>query len=125
MQQAAATQLFMAQGPVPVEMLLKEGVMKHLLQLTTQLATCCMSDGQTACLQVPASCMDPATGRVSMSACSFKNGSPMVSGVEKVAVIAVVIDCELCWEHPALCTCRVHVTLPEVDMASLCDPISV
>lgn len=56
----------MAQAPVPVELLLAEGVMKRLLELATQLAALYMPAEDDMCLQVPASCMDLSTGHMSL-----------------------------------------------------------
>jgi hypothetical protein len=64
LQQAAATQLLMAQAPVPGEMLLGKGVLEHLLDVTTQLVPCCMSPESDKCLQAPASCIDMDTGEL-------------------------------------------------------------
>jgi hypothetical protein len=51
----------MMQAPVPVELLLKEGVLEYLLELVTELATCFTPSRG---LEVPASCVDQATGVV-------------------------------------------------------------
>jgi hypothetical protein len=134
LQQAAATQLFMVQAPVPVEILLKEGVMKHLLELTTQLATCCTPDAQQATLQVPSSCMNPVTGRafptsMFMLACPFTNGNTMVSGDGEVAAMALMsMFASKLLRDALLLSYRVycmHAMLPKDDVATMYGPSSV
>jgi hypothetical protein len=66
LQQAAATQLLMAQAPVPVKMLMGQGVLERLLDLTTQLAVRSSPASAQGSLQVPAICIDLATGKLSL-----------------------------------------------------------
>jgi hypothetical protein len=67
LQQAAATQLLMAQEPVPVKMLLGDGVLERLLQLATQLAAMHTPDGGDIRLHVACSCMDLSNGNMSFA----------------------------------------------------------
>jgi hypothetical protein len=64
LQQAAATQLLMLQAPVPVQLLLGEGVLERLLVLATQLAALYMPYVDNVRLEVPASVMDLSTGHM-------------------------------------------------------------
>jgi hypothetical protein len=70
LQQAAITQLFMAQAPVPVEILLGEGVLERLLPVSTQLGTIKKLYGRVGVLHAPASCINPVTGKMSFEVCA-------------------------------------------------------
>lgn len=66
-EQAAATQLVLAQAPVPNPMLLQEEVLERLLTLCVQLVGCYMPGQAADTPSVPASCISLSTGRMSFT----------------------------------------------------------
>jgi hypothetical protein len=54
----------MAQQPVPVDMLLGEGVLDHLREVIRQLTAYHMPSARNDCLEAPASWIDMATGKL-------------------------------------------------------------
>jgi hypothetical protein len=91
LQQAAATQLLMVQEPVPVELLLAEGVLECLLELASQLATCFTEEPHPESLKVPASCMDQVTGCITFS----KAHGLTLGDLVRILMVCIVCPCSV------------------------------